>query len=83
MKLTSTLLLAAGICGVVGHSGHGEEGESQVPLHEQEFVQDSFEELERKWSFEVCLYVFDLIWFGCGGFERSSSEEQGHVLQLG
>jgi agmatinase len=53
MKVTfSTLLLAAGICGfVVGHSHH--DGEKQVPLHEQEFVQDSEEELERKWNFEV------------------------------
>ena len=52
MRATPALLLAAGICGtVVGQSHHGE---GQVPLHEQEFLQDSSEELERKWSFEVC-----------------------------
>ena len=33
---------------VLGHEEHGE-----VPLHERPFVQDSPEELERKWSFEV------------------------------
>lgn len=26
------------------------------PLHEQEFRQDSNEELERKWGFEVCVW---------------------------
>lgn len=56
MKVSfSTLLLMAGICGVV--VGHGIHEEKQVPLHEQEFVQDSEEELERKWSFEVsCVF---------------------------
>lgn len=40
-------------CGVVaGHQKHG-HGRKQIPLHEQEYVQDSVEELERKWSFEV------------------------------
>jgi hypothetical protein len=49
MKFGPTLLLAA-LCGVVvGHGG----GETQIPLHEREFVQGSEEELERKWSFEV------------------------------
>jgi hypothetical protein len=63
MKFTFTaLLLAAGICGVVGHTHHGETGEAkQVPLHEQEFVQDTPEELERKWSFEVSLLLFSEI----------------------
>ena len=63
MKITiSALLLAAGICGVVvGHS-HGETREGkQTPLHEQEFVQDGPEELERKWSFEVRLSVSFLV----------------------
>lgn len=46
------------VCGVVAHQHqHGGE-EAQVPLHEQEFVQDSAEELERKWSFEVGLSFF-------------------------
>ena len=49
--LFSTLLLTTGICGVV--VGHEINREKQVPLHEQEFVQDSKEELERKWAFEV------------------------------
>jgi len=38
---------------VVAHGHHGHEHEEkQVPLHEQEFVQDTLEELERKWTFE-------------------------------
>ena len=54
MRLETTLLLA-GICGVVvGHEALHGEGK-QIPLYEQEFVQDSPEKLERKWSFEVSL----------------------------
>lgn len=49
------LTFLAGICGVVvGHETFHGEGK-QIPLHEQDFVQDSPEELERKWSFEVSL----------------------------
>jgi agmatinase len=43
-------------CGVVvgqHYGGGNRNGETQVPLHEQEFVQDPAEELERKWGFEV------------------------------
>ena len=59
----NALLGLGAVCGVVveahQHQHHGDE--AHVPLHEQEFVQDSAEELERKWSFEVglrflCLY---------------------------
>jgi hypothetical protein len=54
---TSLILAVAFVCGVVeGHEhgpGHHHAGEAEVPLHEQPFVQDSAEELERKWSFEV------------------------------
>jgi len=50
MKITSILAL----CGVVAGHAHHEHGEREVPLHKREFVQDSAEELERKWSFEVC-----------------------------
>jgi hypothetical protein len=40
-------------CGVVaGHQNHRHR-EKQIPLHEQEYIQDPVEELERKWSFEV------------------------------
>lgn len=47
------LLGLGAVCGVVeGHQHHHGE-EAQVPLHEQEFVQDTADELERKWSFEV------------------------------
>jgi len=46
-------------CGVVLGHGHG-EGE----LHEQVYVQDSREELERKWSFEVSCYIFFFGFFG-------------------
>ncbi|KAH8589325.1 arginase family-domain-containing protein [Bisporella sp. PMI_857] len=51
MRLYLTLVVA--LCKVVvGHAGpdHGEGKE--LPLHEREFVQDSAEELQRKWSFE-------------------------------
>lgn len=57
MKITLTLLLA--LCGVVtGHGGPGHghvhgKAEEEIPLHEREWVKDSAEELERKWSFEV------------------------------
>ena len=70
----SALLLTAGICGLAaGYSHHGGEGEAlQLPLHERPFVQDSEEELERKWSFEVSLSV-SLSLFFCVG-EASSSE---------
>jgi len=58
MKFCSSAALVLGAlivgCGVVtGHQSHG-YGEKQIPLHEQEYVQDPVEELERKWSFEVC-----------------------------
>lgn len=49
---------------VVGHQHGSGNGEKQVPLHEQEYVQDPVEELERKWSFEVScdvLVVFAVI----------------------
>jgi hypothetical protein len=52
---SAALVLGALIvgCGVVtGHQNHGHGGK-QIPLHEQEYVQDPVEELERKWSFEV------------------------------
>ncbi|KAE8454137.1 hypothetical protein EG329_005061 [Mollisiaceae sp. DMI_Dod_QoI] len=55
MKLERFLLVAAGFGGVVGVHGH-EHGhhhdEKEIPLHEQEYIQDSPEELERKWAFE-------------------------------
>ncbi len=56
MKLERFLLVAAGFGGIVGVHGH-EHGhhhdEKEIPLHEQEYIQDSPEELERKWAFEV------------------------------
>jgi hypothetical protein len=56
------LLGLGAVCGVVeGHQHHHGE-EAQVPLHEQEFVQDSADELERKWSFEVRLKFLCLLW---------------------
>jgi hypothetical protein len=65
MRVFSALWLATSVCGVAEHSHHGEseaetEGQKQVPLLETEFVQDGPEELERKWSFEVCRFCFDL-----------------------
>jgi hypothetical protein len=60
--VSSSLVLAVVlVCRVVeGHEhgpGHHHAEEAEVPLHEQPFVQDSAEELERKWSFEVSLVV--------------------------
>lgn len=50
----SQLSLLALFCGaVVGHGSHGQEPVGEVPLHEQAFVQDTPEELEKKWGFEV------------------------------
>jgi hypothetical protein len=58
MRFCSSATLGLGAlivgCGfVTGHQDHGHGGK-QIPLHEQEYVQDPVEELERKWSFEVC-----------------------------
>jgi hypothetical protein len=52
-------------CGVVaghqhGHHG-GADGGKHVPLHEREYIQDSVEELERKWSFEVRCVFFRML----------------------
>jgi hypothetical protein len=51
-----------GLCGVAGLTGaheylHEYVEASEVPLHKQEFVQDSTAELERKWGFEVCTCI--------------------------
>ena len=51
-------MLVLAICGsgVAGNAHeHGHQHEEQIPLHEKEYVQDSPEELERKWSFEVSM----------------------------
>lgn len=54
MKLQLASILP--LCWVVaGHAGHYHEHEEELPLHKRPFVQDSPEELLRKWSFEVCL----------------------------
>ena len=60
MKFAPLTAVALGFCsGVIGHSHHEhQEGGDGVasdfdPLRAPEFVQDSLEELERKWSFEV------------------------------
>ena len=50
------LLLGYGVEVAGGHEHYHEHGGGrgeQIPLHEREYVQDSPEELERKWSFEV------------------------------
>ena len=49
--------LLVGCVVVVGQHYGGGNGETQGPLHEQEFVQDPVEELERKWGFEVSFDV--------------------------
>jgi len=52
MWISLTLFLA--LCGVVaGHDHHEHHHGEEIPLHEGEWVKDSPEELERKWSFEV------------------------------
>jgi len=68
------LLGLGAVCGVVveGHQHQHHGDEAQVPLHEQEYVQDSAEELERKWGFEVglrflCLYLGELGFEGLRG----------------
>lgn len=61
MKFSSSIcsaLIGGVISGVTAHSHHAEDGEKEVPLHEREYSQDSPEELERKWSFEVSLKSF-------------------------
>jgi hypothetical protein len=60
-RLTSLVLATALVCGAVeGHEhgpGHHHGGDAEIPLHEQAFIKDSMEKLERKWSFEVSLLV--------------------------
>lgn len=61
MKCLSSVcnvLMGGLISGVTAHSHHNHDGEKEVPLHEREYSQDSPEELERKWSFEVSLRAF-------------------------
>lgn len=54
---TLPMLVLCGVIGVVvGHEHHGHDhdhAEKEIPLHEQEYIQDNTEELERKWGFEV------------------------------
>ncbi|KAL2064421.1 hypothetical protein VTL71DRAFT_4915 [Oculimacula yallundae] len=55
MKIQNTFLSflsLGGVGSVVAHSHSHEHAESEVPLHEREFVKESMEELERKWGFE-------------------------------
>lgn len=55
LTMRFTALAIAGLCGVaLAHDHHQHITEPEVPLHEREFVQDSEEELARKWGFEVC-----------------------------
>ena len=72
-SFTALVLLMAGY-GVAGHQ-HGHHGSADggkhVPLHEREYIQDSVEELERKWSFEVrCVFsacfLCDFFFGNCG-----------------
>jgi hypothetical protein len=52
----SAVTAALVISRAVGHErqhGHGHGHAEETPLHEREWVKDSKEELERKWSFEV------------------------------
>jgi hypothetical protein len=54
ISLLSVLVLTICGSGVAGNAHeHGHHHEEQIPLHEREYVQDSPEELERKWTFEV------------------------------
>jgi hypothetical protein len=57
MKIPTAILLLGGvISGVTSHShSHSDnhEAENKKPPHEQVHAQDSLEELERKWGFEV------------------------------
>lgn len=55
MKLLTRTICALAVCEFVAGHNHGHEHghEKEVPLHEREWIQDSKEELERKWSFEV------------------------------
>jgi hypothetical protein len=53
MKIEILTLLGM-VCGVLGHSHHHHEEEGEFdPLRAPEYVKESVEELERKWSFEV------------------------------
>ena len=66
MKFERFLVATAGLCrvlgGVHGHEHGHQHEEKQIPLHEQEYIQDSAEELERKWSFEVsCFSTFFVV----------------------
>lgn len=68
MKFSSSVysvLIGGVISGVTAHSHH--DVEKEVPLHEREYSQDSPEELERKWSFEVSqLSIFEILGYFLG-----------------
>jgi hypothetical protein len=53
MKFSSSVLLVGRVISGVSAHSHHHEAEAQKPLHEKDYVQDSVEELERKWNFQV------------------------------
>jgi hypothetical protein len=54
--LTSIFFLSGVLSGVTSHSHSDHHNPTdQIPLHEQAYTQDSNEELERKWGFEVSI----------------------------
>jgi hypothetical protein len=63
MKFTAFGLAGLG-CGVaLAHDYLHQYVDTEIPLHKQEFEQDSNEELERKWGFEVCSDFLRFFWF--------------------
>jgi hypothetical protein len=67
------LIVGRGV--VTGHQNHGHGGK-QIPLHEQEYVQDPVEELERKWSFEVSSILSTVL---CDRNGKAESFQEGFV----
>ncbi len=62
MKFAQGVCLVGAVLGVVRGHAHIGDG-AEVPLHERVYTQDSLEELERKWSFEVGF--FDVLFCVC------------------
>lgn len=58
MRLSQALILT--VCGVVvvGHADHDHGDGKEIPLHEREWVKDGAEELERRWGFEVSVFLW-------------------------
>ncbi len=73
----ASLALLGAVCPVAAHQHHHEHTEGPFdPLRAPEFGEDSVEELERKWSFEVS-------WIRILFMKREMGETSSDLLKVG